>query len=66
MDHDEIVEKITYQYVILRAHLEWVPPSESGKSCEIRILLREYFESVYLFTQNDAWVNEKLSLKVHT
>ena len=61
----EIVEKIAYQYAILRAHFEWVPLSESGKSCEVRILFREYFKSVYLLTQNGALVNEKLSLKVH-
>lgn len=59
------VEKIAYQYAILRAHFEWVPLNESGKSCEVRVLLREYFESIYLFTQNGAWVNKKLSLKVH-
>ena len=61
----EIVEKIAYQYAILRAHFEWVSFSESEKSFEVRVLLREYFESVYLFIQNSAWVNEKLSLKVH-
>lgn len=32
-----IVEKIAYQYAILRTHIEWVPLSESGKSCEVRI-----------------------------
>ena len=48
------VEKIAYQYVILRAYFEWVPHNESEKSCKVRVLLREYFESVYLFTQNGA------------
>ena len=48
------VEKIAYQCAILRAHFEWVPLSESKKSCEVQILLREYFESVNLFTQNGA------------
>ena len=59
------VEKIAYQYAILRAHFEWVLLSESEKSCEVWVLLREYFESVYLFIENGAWVNEKLFLKVH-
>ena len=58
------VKKIGYQQVILRPFFEWVPLNESGESYEVRVLLREYFKSVYLFTQNSTWVNEKLSLKV--
>ena len=60
-----ILEKIAYQHVILRAFFEWVPLSDSGESCEVWVILREYFKSIYLFTQNGAWGNEKLSLKVH-
>ena len=31
----------------------------------IRILLRDYFEIIYLYAQNGTWVKEKLSLKIH-
>ena len=48
------VEKIGYQHVILKAFFEWVPLSESGESCEVWVLLCEYLESIYLFTQNGA------------
>ena len=34
-----LVEKIACIYAILRAHFEWVSFNESGKSCEVQILL---------------------------
>lgn len=61
-----LVAKIVYRYATSMAHFEWVPHSECGKSCEVWILLHENFESVYLCTQNGAWLNDKLSLKVHS
>lgn len=54
----------TILIVILRLEFEHDLLCASVGSRYIRVLFHEKIEIIYLYTQNDKWVNEKLTLKV--
>lgn len=48
-----------------KCYFEWDWLYVSERSWLIWILLCEYFKTIYLYTENDTWVIEKLMLKMH-